>query len=219
MDTRDYGLCGSLSSNRSRSQELVAITRNESALQPLDSRQARLESYSKSFLRMSASRSKFLLPPCSVTVRKSSSESTSRQNVVDEVAAVPAVRDVVADDSLSEDADDEVAAMDDELVEEGPVAIVMIVASSPSTIETSRGAVTRRSPLGSRSQSLRNHRSSSIGTTRGQAPSQLQVLEGHDLEFCSFRAYDHGPDNEFAVSIKVVHGSSMGSASCSFMIG
>jgi hypothetical protein len=94
---------------------------------------------------MSASRSKFLLPPCSVTVRKSSSESTSRQNVVDEVAAVPAVRDVVADDSLSEDADDEVAAMDDELVEEGPVAIVMIVA--PPLRRSKRVAAQRRVAL------------------------------------------------------------------------
>ena len=57
-------------------------------------------------------------------------------------------------------------------------------------------------------------------TTRGQAPSQLQVLEGPGFEFCLFRAFDHGSDNEFAVSIKKIHGiveSSMGSASSTFM--
>jgi hypothetical protein len=54
------------------------------------------------------------------------------QNVVDEVAAAPAVRDIDDDDDdddyLSEEAGDEVAAQDDELEEEELVAIVMIVA-------------------------------------------------------------------------------------------
>jgi hypothetical protein len=54
-------------------------------------------------------------------------ETPLEQNIIDEVAAAPAVRDIDDDDYLSEDADDEVAVQDDELVEEEPVAIVMIV--------------------------------------------------------------------------------------------
>jgi hypothetical protein len=111
------------------------------------------------------------------------------QNVVDEVAAVPPVRITDNDDYISaEDVDDEVAGQDDELVED-PVAPTSTAAyfdcsTSPSTIETSCGAATRRSPRRICSQSLRNQWSSLVGTTRGHAPSQLQVLNGHGLEFC-----------------------------------